>query len=248
MNHGNSDAENGQPAIRGVLFDKDGTLFDFQATWSGWARDLMLDLAAGEAGRAGALGRAIGYDIETGQFAVDSPVIAATPDEIAEALLPHLPGANPLALVARMNTLAAGVAMAPAVPLAPLLSGLRGQGLRLGLATNDGEAPARAHLEAAGVAELFDFIAGFDSGHGAKPGPGQLLAFARLSALAPESVVMVGDSRHDLVAGRAAGMRTVAVLTGIAGAAELEPLADAVLPDIGHLPEWLAAATQAATT
>jgi phosphoglycolate phosphatase len=50
---------------------------------------------------------------------------------------------------------------------------------------------------------------------------------------------MVGDSRHDLEAGRSAGMRTVAVLTGIAGAAELAPLADVVLTDIGALPDWL---------
>jgi len=34
-------------------------------------------------------------------------------------------------------------------------------------------------------------------------------------------------------------MATVAVLTGIAGAGELAPHADVVLPDIGHLPGWL---------
>ena len=50
---------------------------------------------------------------------------------------------------------------------------------------------------------------------------------------------MVGDSRHDLEAGRAAGMRPVAVLTGIARAADLAPHAEVVLPDIGALPAWL---------
>lgn len=50
---------------------------------------------------------------------------------------------------------------------------------------------------------------------------------------------MVGDSTHDLIAGRAAGMVTVAVLTGMADAATLSPHADVVLPHIGHLPEWL---------
>ena len=50
---------------------------------------------------------------------------------------------------------------------------------------------------------------------------------------------MVGDSLHDLDAGRAAGMRPVAVLTGIARAGDLAPHAEVVLPDIGALPAWL---------
>jgi phosphoglycolate phosphatase len=36
-------------------------------------------------------------------------------------------------------------------------------------------------------------------------------------------------------------MRTVAVLTGLAEAAELAPLANAVLPDVSHLPAWISA-------
>jgi phosphoglycolate phosphatase len=125
------------------------------------------------------------------------------------------------------------------VPLLPLLSGLRDRGLRLGVATNDSEAPARQHLAAHGITDCFDFIAGYDSGHGAKPGPGMCLAFAAACGLPPRRVAMVGDSRHDLQAGRAAGMHTVAVLTGIAKAPDLAPLADVVLPDIGAIPGWL---------
>ena len=124
--------------------------------------------------------------------------------------------------------------------------GLKARGLRLGLATNDAEAAGRAHLAAHGVGQLFDMVAGFDSGHGAKPGPGMLLAFAGQCGLAPSRVVMVGDSRHDMQAGRAAGMRTVAVLTGIAGRDELAPLADAVLPDIAALDAWIGSLVAAA--
>ena len=50
---------------------------------------------------------------------------------------------------------------------------------------------------------------------------------------------MVGDSTHDLLAGRAAGMKTAAVLTGMANEGELAPFADVVMQDIGHLPGWL---------
>ena len=52
-------------------------------------------------------------------------------------------------------------------------------------------------------------------------------------------VAMVGDSTHDLHAGRAAGMTTIGVLTGPATEETLAPFADAVLPDISHLPAWL---------
>jgi phosphoglycolate phosphatase len=227
--------------IGGVVFDKDGTLFDFRRSWGAWTARLVGELAADDAG-ARRLASAIGYDLGTGDFHPESPVIAATADEIAEVLIPLLPDWSHARLAARMNLLAEATPMAEAVPLRPTLGALQGRGLRLGLATNDTEAPARAHLTRAGVADLFDFIAGCDSGHGAKPGPGMLLAFAHRTGLAPEQVVMVGDSRHDLLAGRAAGMRTVAVLTGIAGAGELAPLADAVLPDIGALEGWIAAA------
>ena len=47
---------------------------------------------------------------------------------------------------------------------------------------------------------------------------------------------MVGDSTHDLMAGRAAGMPTIGVLTGMAGAATLAPYADIVLSNIGEIP------------
>jgi phosphoglycolate phosphatase len=143
-------------------------------------------------------------------------------------------------LAARLNEMAKTAVMTPAVPLRATLGSLRARGLRLGLATNDTEAPARAHLMAHDVLDLFDFVAGYDSGHGPKPAPGMLLAFARQCRLDPARVVMVGDSCHDLIAGRAAGMRTVGVLTGIAGAAELTPHADHILPDIGGLEAWIA--------
>ena len=222
-----------------ILFDKDGTLFDFAATWETWAAAFLLRAANGDAELAAVLGHAIGFDLPARRFQPDSIVIAGTPDEIALLLSAHMPGWETPAIVDMLNEEAARAPQAEAVPLVAFLDGLRQSGLKLGVATNDGEVPANAHLEAAGVRGYFDFVAGFDSGHGAKPSPGQLLAFAREVGIGPERIVMVGDSAHDLHAGRAAGMQTVGVLTGMAGQGALEPLADVVLPDIGHLPAWL---------
>jgi phosphoglycolate phosphatase len=224
--------------IDALLFDKDGTLFDFRISWGRWAAGFLSELAT-DADHAARLGRAIGFDAETQSFAPDSPVIAATAADIAAALQPHLAGISVAGLTDLIDETAGSAPMSETVPLRPLLALLRGRGLRLGVATNDSEVPARQHLSAHGITDCFDFIAGYDSGHGAKPGPGMCLAFAAACGLDPGRVAMVGDSRHDLEAGRAAGMRTIAVLTGIAHAAELAPLADVVLPDIGALPGWL---------
>ncbi|WP_174234449.1 HAD family hydrolase [Sulfitobacter sp. SK012] len=223
----------------GVLFDKDGTLFDFAATWEVWAQAFLLRASEGDRMQAAEVGRAIGFDLESHTFQRDSIVIAGTPGEVADALAPHFPHLSRDGVFDMLNEEATDAPQAEAVPLIPFLEGLRGCGMKLGVATNDAEAPARAHLDRAGATTYFDFIAGFDSGFGGKPAPGQLLGFAQAMSLAPETVVMVGDSTHDLLAGRAAGMSCVGVLTGMADRETLMPHADVVLADIGELPGWL---------
>lgn len=225
--------------IKGLIFDKDGTLFDFATTWEAWAKAFLLRLCDGDAGRAAQVGAEIGFDFESSKFARDSVVIAGTPDEVTAALTPFFPHMTGAELLRLINEEAEQAPQVEAVPLAPLLTELRARGIALGVATNDAEGPARAHLGQAEVTGYFDFIAGFDSGYGGKPAPGQLMAFAEQTGLDPAQIAMIGDSTHDLQAGRAAGMACVAVLTGLAEKADLAPFADVVLPDISHLPAWL---------
>lgn len=226
--------------IEAIIFDKDGTLFDFQATWGAWASGFLGELSDGDDDLHAVLADAIGFDPVAQRFSPTSIAVAGTPGDVASALIPYLPDPpRQSALVDRLNQAAAYAPLQEAVPLRPYLQALADRGLALGLVTNDAEAPAMAHLETTGIASAFGFIAGCDSGHGAKPAPGQILAALGAFGVAPEAAVMVGDSRHDLLAGRAAGTRTFGVLTGLATADDLAPLADAVMPDIGHLPAWL---------
>ena len=154
--------------IDAVLFDKDGTLFDFAATWEAWAAAFLLRATDGDVARATEVGNHIGFDMTTHQFATDSVVIAGPPDEVATALLPFFPGMEHDAFLDMLNDEAEKAPQAQAVPLAPFLDGLRARNLQLGVMTNDSELVARTHLDTAGVIDKFDFIAGFDSGYGAK--------------------------------------------------------------------------------
>ncbi len=225
--------------ISAVIFDKDGTLFDFQKTWGGWAAAVLTTLSGGDSVLTARLAAAMRYDLGSGRFAADSLVIAGTTGEVAQMLQPLLPRYDAEALADELNRLSCDAPQTPAVDLPACLGDLRGRGLRLGIATNDSDAGARSHLAGAGVTDLFDFIVGYDSGYGAKPGPGQLLAFAGAVGIAPARIAMVGDSLHDLAAARAAGMRAVGVLTGPATRDVLAPAADVVLRDIGGLAGWL---------
>ncbi len=227
--------------IDGVLFDKDGTLFEFQATWAVWARQTIEDLSGGDHALCLALAQELGFDLNSNLFTPQSPIIAASVREIAELIQGVLPERSVEDIEMQLAVSAETAPLAPAVPLAAFLEALKELGLTLGVMTNDAESVAHAQLKQAGVFERFDFVAGYDSGYGSKPSPDPLLAFAAKMNLAPERVLMVGDSAHDLVAGRAAGMKTVAVLTGVAIEEELSPHADVVFPHIGHIPDWLTA-------
>ncbi|MEY3004600.1 MAG: hypothetical protein RLZZ491_1776 [Pseudomonadota bacterium] len=226
--------------IAGLLFDKDGTLFDFQRSWGGWAHELITTLAQGDRDCFAQMAAALGYDPDKRVFLPDSLSIAGTARDQAMAIAPHLPGRDSAELEIWIAQAARRAPMVPAVPLRPLMAGFRDRGIALGIATNDAEDAARQQLEVAQIIDVFHYIAGYDSGHGAKPHPGMCLGFAKALDLDPGTCVMVGDSRHDLEAGRAAGMRVVAVLTGVAQADDLAPHADVVLPDIGGLPGWIA--------
>jgi phosphoglycolate phosphatase len=227
-------------AVRGIVFDKDGTLFDFQTTWAAVTGRMLTVLADGDPALEARIAEAAGYDLTARKLLPGSVIVASTVVEAADVLISAMPrGTDRGRVIDIMLRLAETAPQVEAVPLVPYFDNLRARGLVLGIATNDGEEPARVHLEKARVLGHMDFVAGYDSGHGAKPAPGQLHAFCAATGLPSDAVLMVGDSRHDLLAGRAAGMRTVGVLTGLATAADLAPEATVVFDHIGHIPDWL---------
>ncbi len=221
--------------IKAIIFDKDGTLFSFQDTWRVWARAVLDELTETDAKRH-AVAAAIGFDLSANAFRADSVVIAGTAADITRALEPILP--NRPDIIEVLDEHSANTPQAPVPGLHATLEALSRDHV-LGLMTNDSEVPARAHLAQVGIADRFSFVAGYDSGYGAKPDPGPLLAFSDAVGVLPHETLMVGDSRHDLVAGRAAGMGTVGVLTGVADAQDLVDLADVILPDIRGIAGWL---------
>ncbi len=94
------------------------------------------------------------------------------------------------------------------------LDALRERGLPLALVTNKPHAFIAPLLEGLGLGKHFSLCLGGDSLPEKKPHPAPLLYVAAHFHVAPEACLMVGDSRHDIAAGKAAGFRTLAVPYG----------------------------------
>jgi phosphoglycolate phosphatase len=95
-----------------------------------------------------------------------------------------------------------------------MLAACRQADIRLACVTNKPYAPARALLEAMDILEPFDLLLGGDSLAHKKPHPGALLHCLRHFEVAAEQALMVGDSRNDVEAAQAAGIRVAALSWG----------------------------------
>ena len=226
--------------LSGILFDKDGTLVDLEATWGGATRAAMRRLAGRDEALSRQLADALHYDLATERFATDSAMMSGTLPTLYGAFGAGLGRPLDAALTAELTDIFATETLATLLPIgdpAAVLAELRDMGLALGLATNDGEANARTHLAKLGLDGHLDFfVAGYDSGHGGKPEPGMVLAFAAKLGVPPERVALVGDTLHDMGAARAAGAVGIAVLSGPLGRDVLGPAADHVIDSVADLP------------
>jgi phosphoglycolate phosphatase len=234
-------------AIKGVLFDKDGTIVDYRRTWVPINREVALYASGGDKALAAELLRLHGQDPDTDAVAANSVLAAGSLYDIADALAAYLGPRTPPNLVAAIDRIYSegGAKHAVLVDGAErTLAELKRRGFRLGVATNDSEGGLAASLARGGILDLLDFTAGCDSGFGVKPDPRMVFAFCAAAAVEPMEVAMVGDAVHDLAMGRAAGVGlTVGLLSGTSAREDLADTADLLLTGIGDLlarPEFAA--------
>lgn len=228
--------------LKAILFDKDGTLVDFAETWNRATGDVIRVLSDGDDGAAAQLAAIVHFDPASGMLLPTSPFVGGSIADLAPQWAGAIGVAADLDFIDRLVELfheGSLRAVAPIGDPAALLSGLKGEGYRLGIITNDSEAGARAQSEKLGLTPWFDAIIGYDSGHGQKPEAGQILAFMARFGVAPSETALVGDTLHDLDAARAAGVVAIGVASGYLDADTLRPHADHVISNIMELPSLL---------
>jgi pyrophosphatase PpaX len=96
------------------------------------------------------------------------------------------------------------------------------RGLRTGLVTSKNQQGAVRGLRLVGLDDLIDVMVCADDVENPKPHPEPVTQAVRLLDADPATTVYIGDSIHDMRSGRAAGVRTAAVLWGPFGREHLE--------------------------
>ena len=195
-------ATRGPTAVRTVLFDLDGTLADTLPSLAD-----ALNTALGETGREPIAPEALRPVITLGTRAIVARALGEAAQEeslaraLAERFLAHY------AVAAESDT-------SVFEGIGPLLGELAERRVRWGVVTNKLTRFARPVLRRIDPRGECVCLVGGDRALHPKPHPAPLLLACREAGCAPYECVYVGDAPGDVLAGRRAGMRTVAAAYG----------------------------------
>ncbi len=235
--------------IKGIVFDKDGTLIDYESCWVERTKAATKRLLARHKAEEA-------YDnimkkmgiLEDGTVDISGALCHGTYRSITDDYINEITllGINVdteqfyRELRADFDFYKYLSESCPTVDgLFELLSGLKNRGIKLGLVTTDDLEGARRTLEPLGVFEIFDMVLSSDTAHPRKPDPYSMKLFMKETGLGGDEILMVGDTATDMQFGKNAGTYTLGVAKTEKNRKILEPLADFVAKDISVIPELI---------
>jgi HAD superfamily hydrolase (TIGR01509 family) len=223
-----------------IIFDKDGTLIDFDAMWGGWTLQIAdrLQAVMGLDSRE-ALCAVYGYDNARKKILPDGKLTCTPMWRLRELLVEvarslGLPEEEALSAVEQAWVVPDPVALAkPFTDIRALFENIHRAGIKIAVATTDDRAPTEAMLDAFNVTELVATMVCADDGIPAKPAPDMVAAICARLNVAPSKTIVIGDTTADLRMARSAGAGLViGVLSGVGSLEKLTPLADILIDTI----------------
>ncbi|NCC75620.1 MAG: HAD family hydrolase [Clostridia bacterium] len=210
--------------IKGVLFDKDGTLIPFESVWHPVFSSVFSRLESHwqvPTEKIDHLKHLSGFT-ETG-FVAESLIQHASTEKLLQKWLTVLK--SPLHPVATEltelqlrqllieQTLLAKTQIRPLPGVLSTVAKLKRDGFQLGVATADTLHSTQFSLSQAGLLPFFMYIGADDTVSNGKPDPELALGFFRATGLDASEVLMVGDSLADLEFARRASIAFVGLET-----------------------------------
>jgi phosphoglycolate phosphatase len=232
-----------------IVFDKDGTLVDFDLLWAGklvHAVESVLAAPPGSPELRARLFATLGIHADGKSVVPESPLAVSTLAKLgmATTIVLYQNGVS----WHEAERLSRDIFM-PAIEVLPRpqdirpigdvsgrMRGLSQRGFRLAVFTSDDRNATMATLPMLGIADLVQTMVCGDDAIPGKPSGAGLLHLARHFAVSPESILMVGDSMTDMTSAQDAGIGwRVGVLSGTGRRDGLARIAHHVVDDIHAL-------------
>ncbi|KQL49664.1 hypothetical protein AN963_08045 [Brevibacillus choshinensis] len=238
-----------QNQIKGILFDKDGTLIDFHVFFVQVANDLVDNLVEdfhlpNDHLLKEELLEAIG--LRGNQVDPQGILSSGTSRDISVAFFEWLQKKIEVSFsLEQLNTWihqklfvltkTNGAHIKPTTDLSALFAELRRLRIKVGVATADDLESTLFCLEKLGIREFVDFI-GTSDYYAKKPDPHMLHAFCETCNLHSSEVAVAGDTVVDMLLAKngKAGL-AIGVLSGVSTSEKLESFADILLPSVGDI-------------
>jgi phosphoglycolate phosphatase-like HAD superfamily hydrolase len=231
-----------------IIFDKDGTLIDFDAMWGTWTLQLaervqtVTKLDVHEAMCA-----SYGYDLARRKILADGKLTCTPMWRLREIMIDvtrSLGLSEPEAqcVVEKAWFVPDPVTLAkPFTDVHKLFTSIQNRGIKIAIATTDDRGATQAMLRAFGVSHLVNTMVCADDGIAAKPAPDMVTTICARLYIKPSKAIVVGDTVADLQMARSAGAGyVIGVLSGVGSLTNLTPLADMLLDTVDTLQDSFA--------
>jgi len=226
-----------------IIFDKDGTLIDFETMWGDWTLQLADRLQAStKLDIRQALCKSYGYDLARHKIFPDGKLTCTPMWRLRELMVETVAslGISPTEAshtVDRIWCVPDPVKLArPLTDIQKLFTNIHKLGIKIAVATTDDRSPTEAMLAAFGVRDLVSALVCADDGIKAKPAPDMATTLCARMNVDPCKAIVVGDTVADLQMARSAEAGyVIGVLSGVGSLANLTPLADILIDTIDTL-------------
>ena len=235
--------------IKGLLFDKDGTIIDFFSIWPVVAREVIpkfikqIEIYDEDGAIEREMLESMGLHDDKvnprGAFAYKS--YGEIAEDICSVLTDHDVFIELYSIYVQIKDLFNNT-MKNTTPvyktftdMPDLLRGLKNEGFFIGLTTADVQESAERCLNELHIIEFFDYIGADDGTRKPKPNGEMIDEFKAITGLKAEEIAVVGDTFNDMLFGKQNGCSSIGVLSGVSAREDFDDQADVIIESVADI-------------
>lgn len=236
--------------IKAIIFDKDGTLLDFDSFWLTISYKAIEDILAVVKQKLDLTEEILlALGVQNKVTDINGVLCKGTYAQIGRAIYKVLAKYDcriteeeviRLTVEAYHRNSEVGIVKPTCKDIFGVLSRLKERGIKLAVVTTDDAFITKKCLEALGIDALFDAVYTDDGKYPVKPDAYCINDFCEKKGLSKSEVIMVGDTLTDVCFAQKGGIKIIGVAKSDGNRSILEKETDVVVPDISYILEVIA--------